>query len=437
VLPSADFVRIIEEQPGPAGQNMIDEHTKAPPLPVPEVQENRWGAFVLMLMAAFGAIAIALLGLQTFANQLDITSRFEGPIRVAGAVVAGIVTIIFSMRQFYAHNAKLAAIVVSVVIVFFVGLALLLVFTNDETDLNAGSTLHGVVGANDEVVHHFSVHDGDRAVVTVVTQASFSGDLLVQHGDDPYRGAPDDAGVMRVDETLTGGVWEVTIRSSATSPSRYALTLKVDQAREVRAGEALDSEVLVDAKDTNGYVLDPTTAGNLFVVVDGASPPDLMPDVSLVINGFRRNLKLAQEAVAIQFDFKRGENSVIIVRSTSGAAGTYRLALLTESSYKNAASVPNTVAKPPAIKPGGRQVSVPDVYDTPQASAENALIAAGFPVKSFNVCSSSVAQGQVRQVFVADNPTTIVVDKPSTSGTKHELPAGTELSLKVSTGTAC
>ena len=80
---------------------------------------------------------------------------------------------------------------------------------------------------------------------------------------------------------------------------------------------------------------------------------------------------------------------------------------------------------------------MPNVYGQPRTDAEQALIAAGFAVRSIPVCSASVGRDIVRQVLYEEKGTqVIVVDKPGISTNDHAR-EGTELTIKIGTGQAC
>ena len=102
------------------------------------------------------------------------------------------------------------------------------------------------------------------------------------------------------------------------------------------------------------------------------------------------------------------------------------------------ATTPTTSTSPTATA-SPTPPGIPDVYNLPQASAEDLLRKSGFGSRVFIVCSSSVAQGRVRQVILqtSSGAEEILDDRTGVSSAGMSVPAGTTVILKVSTGVPC
>jgi beta-lactam-binding protein with PASTA domain len=85
-----------------------------------------------------------------------------------------------------------------------------------------------------------------------------------------------------------------------------------------------------------------------------------------------------------------------------------------------------------------RPSSFPNVYDWPRDKAEQQLAAVGFKTRIINVCSHSVAVGQVRQVILADrSPEVVLVDKAGPTDAARGVKTDQPVALKISTGVPC
>jgi hypothetical protein len=422
-------------------ERVVDVELQPSPVEPPRVPDDRWGRSILVLVAALVVAGAVFVGLQKLAGDFDLTSPLEPVLSYGGALAAGMLGVVLSLRTFFRQSAKPVVIMLAVALPVFVVLALVLIATNDDTDLEVDRALHRRVAALSREDHKFEIDDGDRAIVTLRGPNDWTGELIVQRGSEVFSGSPAAGGrALVVDETLTGGTWEVEVASATDRDADYTLTLEVDPARQVRPGDAYADEALIDAADSNGYVLHTSAARKVVVVVDNVSAPELLPDASVLVNGFRRNVPMPRNELAIPVSVEAGARYVVVVTSPSGASGSYRFALFDDSEYATATAVPTTVDTPlmQPDEPGdGEPVPVPDVFGDAQDDAERTLIAAGFAVRSFNVCSSSVDAGLVRQVVIAADQGRDVVDAPGTDVDVRELPAGTELALKVSTGAPC
>ena len=82
---------------------------------------------------------------------------------------------------------------------------------------------------------------------------------------------------------------------------------------------------------------------------------------------------------------------------------------------------------------------MPDVFGLTVSEAEEKLSAAGLSPVLVDVCSSSVPEGHVRQVYVAGAGAQekIVVDAPARRLPGTSVPAGSTVYVKVGTGVPC
>ena len=76
-----------------------------------------------------------------------------------------------------------------------------------------------------------------------------------------------------------------------------------------------------------------------------------------------------------------------------------------------------------------------DWFQHPAAVAVAALQAQGFLVTDYEVCSSSVGAGEVRQIIGGDG--TVYVDEDGVSPTGSQLPIGSVIEVQIGSGTAC
>jgi hypothetical protein len=75
------------------------------------------------------------------------------------------------------------------------------------------------------------------------------------------------------------------------------------------------------------------------------------------------------------------------------------------------------------------------VYNLPEEEGLAQLWQAGVVPAPGRVCSSSVAEGRIRQVILPDE--TVLVDEDGVTDRGREVPRDSEVKVKVSTGTSC
>lgn len=89
-----------------------------------------------------------------------------------------------------------------------------------------------------------------------------------------------------------------------------------------------------------------------------------------------------------------------------------------------------------SIPDGGSTVGIStNWFKQPASDAVEALTAAGFVVVDYEVCSSTVASGEVRQVVSGDG--TIYVDKEGITEAGASLPIGEVVEVKIGNGRSC
>jgi hypothetical protein len=143
-------------------------------------------------------------------------------------------------------------------------------------------------------------------------------------------------------------------------------------------------------------------------------------------------------AIALPVDMVPKKDYVLIIGSPGRQLGEYRIRVQRESTVPPAqAATTTSVVRSVDAPPSAELVAVPNVYGVEHTQAEQQLIAAGFLVRTFSVCSSSVGQGIVRQVLYEEgNPALIVVDKPGAPAAGR-APRGAGLVVKIGTGASC
>jgi hypothetical protein len=110
----------------------------------------------------------------------------------------------------------------------------------------------------------------------------------------------------------------------------------------------------------------------------------------------------------------------------------------TDGDSPSSSSTPHPSTSPPPtfVQPADGVVDVPDLFGTTADEALASLEQLGFGVVSYQVCSSSVPAGAVRQILVRASQE-IAVDKQGVLDTGRNLPRGTALEVKIGSGSPC
>lgn len=92
----------------------------------------------------------------------------------------------------------------------------------------------------------------------------------------------------------------------------------------------------------------------------------------------------------------------------------------------------------PTTVPSPGPVALPDVFGHRHEEAVGQLQGLGFAVIAYDVCSGSVAQGEVRQVISRDGDyETELVGKSGVTEEGMAVPFGATVEVKIGTGWAC
>lgn len=408
----------------------------------PELPDTKWGRALALILIVVTAVSALFVGWQSVTNELHLNSPLTRAVKIGIPVAGALVVLVLSVRGFFGKYSKYVVYVLAAVIPLFIIGCVALIITHDEIDLTPDQPVHDELGVGAEAEHRFEIGAGDRAILRLLPSAGLKANLSVEQSGEVFDATPGTAGQrLVVDETLSGGTWTVTVQSLEGSEGSYRLTLAVDDdGQELHAGETLDEQRLVEKTDTNGYV-----------VHGGAAPQRVLLSVDPISSGLVLQGRVVVDhftygqadnttsAIAIPVDMKPKKDYVVIVRSPNSQMGAYRIQLQSDAAVPaDQAATTTSVVRVPET--GGNQqqlAAVPNVYGVTLDAAEQQLIAAGFPVRSFAVCSSSVGAGIVRQVITESGaqPVTII-DKPGLPA-RGQAPQGSRLIIKVGTGRAC
>ncbi len=88
------------------------------------------------------------------------------------------------------------------------------------------------------------------------------------------------------------------------------------------------------------------------------------------------------------------------------------------------------------VNTSATRVTIDNWFGQPRADAVTALRNQGFQVNDFEVCSGSVAAGEVRQILNG-NETVVYVDIAGTTAAGRSVPVGSMVAVKVGNGSPC
>ena len=120
---------------------------------------------------------------------------------------------------------------------------------------------------------------------------------------------------------------------------------------------------------------------------------------------------------------------------TVGPPTSRDISATTDSGGPSSSEPTSPGAVVPTIAPPLAAVPLPDLFASPAPAAIERLHALGFAVISYDVCSSSVGQGEVRQVVLADG-TELVGSAGVTEAGRAVVP-GTTIEVKIGSGAPC
>jgi hypothetical protein len=381
------------------------------------------GAIVALVIVALTQL-VAVIRDQGWVTRLD--DWFVVAVAFLGGLAAILVSEAFKVfsglgsrkQQLFAEGAVAAV---------FLGLGLAACITKDDNRLD----LDGEIATAAPFVRSLTGvgSSGDRFVITVSPSDSLDVELVVSRGEAAYTAAMDDDRVVRFDRILVGDEWKVTVRPLEGTTGSFNLQVEASDAEEVEIPTNFTAS-LADERAADGYILELDESGPVFVGVrsldDGFNP-------SLEILS-TRNLRSAftvptDDGWEVFERMPKGEY-IITIHAPDRTLGRYELLLDTERAD---AEEPDELIEPPE----GTSV-VPNVFDFDSHEAEEVLAEAGFAAVLVDVCSSSVPEGHVRQVYLPDDGgETILVDLPGRPVSNEEIPMGSTLYVKVGTGTAC
>jgi hypothetical protein len=298
-------------------------------------------------------------------------------------------------------------------------------------DVTAGITRSGdITTKTTRADVPLSVTAGSRYVVMVTESNGLKAQLTLHHGAVRLYANPFGDDGLRIDQTLTGGIWTATVVGLDQSTGHWELNAISDAPERVHVGDTLDNEQLVDENDSNGYVLHLDRPEKLFISVAPVDPADMKLTVQVIkANGFLATPVRASGVKREAFGPFTAGTYVITVAATDHDSGSFSLSV----GGRAPASTPSFT-----VPLSGTDVAVPHVVGQTEAQGDAALLAAGLAPRPIPVCSHSVPAGIVRQVVrVVGTQETIIDDLDGVHAGNATLPANTSLIVKVGNGQPC
>lgn len=396
-------------------------------------RSGRWIFGIAVFATALGFVAVGALA---FIKAQGIISPVVEPLSwaaVAFTVLTDLITLLATRftKDGQGHPVVLGALVASIVgIVVVFGL---IWRTQGEADLMPGREVRGELEAGGSAVHRFRTQPGDAVVIRVLPQGRLEVTALAAGGTQriPISGPPEGRD-LELSKVMVGGLWTLQLNSVGDSAGRYRVQYDViERARSMQVGSELAFERIGRAGAENGYLIEPVDEGVTIAVEPRTG--DLPLGITL-----HRDLRVEVEnpppgsdgRYVMEIRLRSGSTYVLVVRG-QGASGAFRIEVRSGSPDEP----PATASTPPE----GVAVAVPPVYGLTEELAYESLTASGLVGESIRVCSSSVAEGNVRQAFVVDpdGAELIVDDEPGVPVALSSVDPNQTVYLKISTGSPC
>lgn len=377
---------------------------------------------VAALLAVLAAFALAPLIIQAVINAAGWVTPVSNLNRVIIGTTAAAITAITARKALLAGGIGNWALVTIVVLV--AGGVMAAWFLRGETSLFSGQ----LTESEPEFEHVLSADTGDRIVIVLETADGLVADLSLLRGRTTYDSIADSSGRNLIDQTLHGGQWIVRARAVDSTVGTYDLRIERQPGRPISLGSEIEGS-LTDNRDSDGFRF--TLEQSQLVYVGVQPQDDLDLEVALRLSGWAvANPAFKTGLWEIYRRLQPGEY-MVLVRSPSGQLGDYSLSLLADAPP----GTPTDTTLPSSV-----EVAVPpDLVGSPRTDAEASLGELGFAFASWDVCSSSVEEGVVRQI-VREDPELgeiVIQDLDGMIGSESVQPADTNLVLKVSTGQPC
>jgi hypothetical protein len=376
-------------------------------------------------IAALTLLTICITGTTAIVGFLGWTTRASTGIGAAAVLATALTAGLIPARKYLEVLPTWVFLVAPILI------AAVVVWAYFGRDVTAGTNRSGDFDATTTRANvPLTVSAGSRYVVTLTESGGLNAQLTLHHGAVRLYGSPFGGDGLRIDQTLTGGIWTATVESIGKSAGHWELNAISDVPERVNVGDTLDNEQLVDDNDSNGYVLRLERSQKLFISVAPVEPPDLKLTVQVIkANGFLAARLHASGMKREAFGPFAAGTYVITVSATDHGSGSFSLSVGGQApSSTPSFTVPLT----------GTDVAVPHVVGRTEGQADAALLAAGLAPRSIPVCSHSVPGGIVRQVVrISGTEETIIDDLDGVHAGYARLPAGTALIVKVGNGQPC
>jgi hypothetical protein len=269
---------------------------------------------------------------------------------------------------------------------------------------------------------------GDRFTVVVRPEGDLRVGVRISRIARSYLLSADEQGAHHFEGVLVGDDWKIRVHAIDGTSGSFDLEVESSASRTIRHGDSVTGSLPVATRSV-GYALNVPAPGPLRIAVrpiDNGFHPSL--EVLTLRNEVAMYSRPTSEGWEV-FEDATPARYVIVIHAPDRPTGGYRL---TVDSGVDQPSDPVDVTRPP--QPSG---AIPNVYNLDYPDAERALAAAGFTAIAVDVCSSSVAAGYVRQVYIPRGAAeTVLVDAPGAATVAP--PAGTaEVHVKVADGETC